>query len=131
MKVSLANTNIYGNLMNQQKQALIEKNYNEIYAHELAHKRAGGQYAGDIVIERNAEGIPFAGHVAIQMPTLDKNNPQKTIEHADTVIASAMAPSDPSDQDYKVASQARAIRQQAIEYKNTNPNLGKKLDIQA
>ena len=131
MKVSLAIASVCNNIMQQQKQALIEKNYNEIYAHELAHKRAGGQYAGDIVIERNSEGIPFAGHVAIQMPTLDRNNPQKTIEHADTVIASAMAPQDPSDQDYKVAAQAKAIRQQAIEFKNSNPHLGKKLDIQA
>ena len=42
-----------------------------------------------------------------------------------------MAPSDPSEQDYKVANQARAIKQKAIEIKNNNPNLGKKLDIQA
>lgn len=131
MKVGFSNINLASEMYQKQKQALIEKNYNEIYNHELAHKRAGGSFAGDIVIERNEEGIPVGGHVAIQMPTLDKNNPQRTIDHANTVIASAMAPSDPSDQDYKVASQARAIKQQAIEFKNNNPNLGKKLDINA
>lgn len=131
MNVTLANSSIIAGIMNQQKQALIDKNYNEIYNHELAHKRAGGVFAGDIVIERNAEGIPVGGHVPIQMPTLDENNPQRTIDHANTVIASAMAPSDPSEQDYKVANQARAIKQKAIEIKNNNPNLGKKLDIQA
>ena len=41
----------------QQKQALIRKNYNEIYAHEAAHKRAAGSLAGPIVIEKNADGI--------------------------------------------------------------------------
>ena len=81
-----------------QKDALIKKNYDEIYAHELAHKSAGGALAGSIVIERNADGIPFAGHVDIKMPSLNPNNPQKTINDANTVIRSAMAPSDPSDQ---------------------------------
>ena len=41
-----------------------------------------------------------------------------------------MAPADPSAQDYKVAKKARDIKQQAITFKNNNPNLGKKLDIQ-
>lgn len=121
----------YKNVMNQQKQALINRNYSEIYSHEMAHKTAGGNLAGSIVIERNAAGIPVAGHVPIKMPVLDKNNPQKTINDADTVIRSAMAPSDPSSQDYKVANQARNIRSQAMQIKNHNPNLGKKLDIQA
>ena len=57
----------------QQRDALIKKNYDEIYAHELAHKRAGGELAGAIVIERNADGIPFAGHVDIKMPSLNPN----------------------------------------------------------
>lgn len=130
MNVNMVTANLAANAMNQQRQALIDKNYNEIYAHELAHKRAGGSFAGDIVIERNAEGIPVGGHVAIQMPSLDKKNPQKTIDHANTVIASAMAPADPSPQDYKVANQAQGIKQQAMAIKNHNPNLGKKLDIQ-
>jgi len=95
------------------KRALIEKNYNHIYNHELAHKMAGGHLAGDIVIERNSEGIPFAGHVAIKMPILNPNNPQQTINDADTVVRSAMAPADPSEQDYKVAAQAQKIRAQA------------------
>ena len=130
MNVNMINATLATNHINQQRQALIDKNYNEIYAHELAHQRAGGSFAGGIVIERNAEGIPVGGHVAIQMPTLDKKNPQKTIDHANTVIAAAMAPADPSPQDYNVANQASAIKQQAVAIKNNNPHLGKKLDIQ-
>ena len=131
MNVTLANSSVVADLMNQRRQEMINQRYNEIYAHELAHKNAGGSFAGDIVIEKNAEGIPVGGHVAIQMPTLDKNNPQRTIDHANTVISAALAPSDPSDQDYKVANQAKNIKQQAISFKNNNPNLGKKLDVQA
>ena len=109
------------------KQDLIRKNYNEIYAHEMAHKAAGGAFAGAISIERNSEGIPVSGHVPIQMPTLDKNNPQKTIDHANVVIKAAMAPSDPSAQDYKVASQAQQIKAQAQTLKNTQP--GQRLNV--
>ena len=97
----------------QQKQALIKKNYDEIYAHELAHKQAGGSLAGSIVIERNSEGIPISGHVNIKMPLIDKSHPEKTIKDADIVIKSALAPADPSAQDYKVAAQAKAIKREA------------------
>lgn len=112
-----------------QKDALIKKNYDEIYAHELAHKSAGGALAGSIVIERNSDGIPFAGHVDIKMPSLNPNNPQKTINDANTVIRSAMAPSDPSDQDYRVAAQAQSIKMQAQAVKSQN--IGNKLDYNA
>ena len=112
-----------------QKDALIKKNYDEIYAHELAHKSAGGALAGSIVIERNADGIPFAGHVDIKMPSLNPNNPQKPINDANTVIRSAMAPFDPSDQDYRVAAQAQSIKMQAQAVKSQN--VGNKLDYNA
>ena len=98
---------------NQQKQALIRKNYREIYTHELAHKNTAGSLAGPIVIETNSEGIPIGGHVSIKMPKLNKDNPEETVKQAETVIKSAMAPSDPSAQDYKVASEARSIKTEA------------------
>lgn len=112
-----------------QKDALIKKNYDEIYAHELAHKSAGGSLAGSIVIEKNADGIPVSGHVNIKMPSLDPNNPQKTIDEANTVIRSAMAPVDPSSQDFKVKAQAENIKMQAQAVKNKG--VGEKLDYSA
>lgn len=112
-----------------QKDALIKKNYDEIYAHELAHKSAGGSLAGSIVIEKNADGIPVGGHVNIKMPSLDPNNPQKTIDEANTVIRSAMAPVDPSSQDLKVKAQAENIKMQAQAVKNKG--VGEKLDYSA
>lgn len=112
-----------------QRDALIKKNYDEIYAHELAHKRAGGALAGSIVIEKNADGIPVGGHVDIKMPALDKNNPQKTIDDANTVISSAMAPFDPSAQDFRVKAQAENIKMQAQAVKDKN--VGQKLDYNA
>ena len=95
------------------QQQAIRQQYNEIYAHELAHKNAAGALAGPIVIEKDSNGIPVGGHVSIKMPTLNEENPEETIKHADVVIKSAMAPSDPSEQDYKVAAQAKSIKFQA------------------
>ena len=115
--------------LKSQRQNLIRKNYAEIYAHEAAHKRAGGALAGTIVIEKNAEGIPIGGHVSIKMPTLNPKNPQATIDNANTVIESAMAPSEPSSQDYMVASQARTIRAQAQRLKNKNTQSTDKIGI--
>ncbi len=108
----------------KQKEDLIQKNYNHIYAHELAHKMAGGSFAGAISIEKNSEGIPVSGHVPIKMPVLDKLNPQKTIEHANTVIRAALAPADPSAQDYKVAAEASSIKSKAENLKQ-----GSKLNV--
>ena len=109
------------------KQELINRNYNHIYNHEMAHKLAGGQFAGAISIERDENGIPVSGHVPITMPVLDKNNPQKTIDHANIVIRAALAPSDPSGQDYKVAASAEKIKMNAQAVKDKKS--GNKLDV--
>ena len=108
------------------QQQAIRQRYNEIYAHELAHKNAAGTLAGSIVIEKDSNGMPVGGHVSIQMPSLDRENPEKTINNADIVIKSALAPSDPSSQDYKVASHAKAIKAEA-----ENIQRQKKLDYYA
>ena len=127
-------TNLYTQ-EKEQKQKIKEKQYNDIYEHELAHKNAAGSLGGSIVIENNSEGIPVGGHVDIKMPVLDKKNPDKTIKHADTVIKSAMAPHDPSNQDYKVASEARSIKSQALNEKNEpedfHEKIGKSLNFMA
>ena len=116
-------------MMQQQRQSMIQQRHDEIYAHELKHKNAAGSFGGSIVIEKDGNGIPTGGHVDILMPTLNKSNPNETIEHADIVIKSAMAPDDPSNQDYKVAAEARAIRAEAESYKNSQP--GQRLNITA
>lgn len=111
------------------KQELINRNYNHIYAHEMAHKSAGGSFAGAISIERNADGIPVSGHVPIKMPVLNKANPQETIDHANIVIRAALAPGDPSTQDYRVAAQAEQIKMRALAFNSSHQ--GNKLDFNA
>ncbi len=114
---------------NYQRQAMIKQRHDEIYAHELKHKNAAGSLGGAIVIEKDANGVPTGGHVDILMPALNKDNPDETIKHAETVIKAAMAPGDPSDQDYKVAAEARSIKAEAETYKSQNGSAGQNLNI--
>ena len=60
------------------------------------------------------------------MPVLRPDNPQKTIDDANTVVRAAMAPADPSGQDFRVAAQARNIRAEAENIKQK-----KKIDYYA
>ena len=106
-----------------------QKRYNEVYRHELAHKTAAGSLGGNIVIEQDANGWARGGHVNITIPGLDTENPEKTKEQAEIVIKSAMAPSDPSGQDYKVASEGRALLAAAEEQIDKNKTVGSRLDI--
>ncbi len=114
-----------------QKTAIEQENkarYADVYSHELAHKAAAGSFGGAINIDKNAEGLITGGHVDILMPTLDLKNPEKTKNHAQIVFRAAMAPGDPSSQDYKVAFKARSIENAADKAIYDN-KVGKKLDL--
>lgn len=112
-------------------QAEKQKRYNEVYQHELAHKNAGGSLAGEIVIETDSNGWARGGHVDITIPGLDTENPEKTKELARMIIKSAMAPSDPSAQDYKVAAKGEALMLEADNQIEENKAVGSRLDISA
>lgn len=106
----------------QLKQDTFEKQntkaYSDVYAHESAHKSAAGALGGPIVVEKDASGAVTGGHVDIKMPTFDPKDPDKTVSQANQVIKAAMAPADPSGQDYKVAAQAQGILNQAQQAKS-------------
>ena len=104
-------------------QAFKRQRYNEIYSHEMAHKAAIGSLGGPIQIDKDSNGVAFSGHVEVKMPTLNQQNPDETIDHAKMVINSALAPSDPSNQDYKVASQAQKTLQEAKDVKTKKDKL--------
>ncbi len=88
----------------------------EVRAHEAAHKRAGGNLASapSYQFTRGPDNIQYAvaGEVSIDTKPVD-GNPQKTIEKMETVRKAALAPSNPSSQDRRVAAQAEAVIRQA------------------
>ncbi len=102
------------------KKNIIKKQEKEIMQHEQAHKSAAGSLAGPIVIEKDSQGVPTGGHVNIKMPVIDKQNPTQTINHAKKVITAALAPNDPSEQDYKVAATADDILSKAKKLESKN-----------
>ena len=112
--------------LKQLKQKLITKNYNEIYAHEAAHKNAAGALGGSIHIVNNSAGIPVSGFVPIKVPgipnTKEPSLLEKTINQAKTVIKAAMAPKDPSTADYAVKANAENTLKRTQNLKNSNKN---------
>lgn len=102
-------------------QGFKEQRYNEIYAHEKAHQATGGSLAGGIHIDKDSDGVAYAGHVPIQMPGVDETAPEISKQKAQIVKNAAMAPVDPSGQDYFVAAEAMAIMNKAdLAIKNKN-----------
>ncbi len=94
----------------QQQVARLKERDREVRAHEQAHSRAGGPYAGapSYEFERGPDGHMYAvsGEVRIDSAPID-GNPEATIAKMETVIRAALSPQDPSAQDSRVAAQAR------------------------
>jgi len=86
-----------------------------VIAHELAHKSVGGELAGAIrykyVVGPNGKRYIVGGEVPIHIRK--GKTPEETIKIAEKVKAAALAPSDPSPQDLKVAAMATALEMQA------------------
>ncbi len=79
-----------------------------VKAHEAAHQAAGGGLAGAVSFSytRGPDNQMYAtaGEVPIRMQK--GRTPEETIANARQVVAAAMAPADPSPQDYRVAANA-------------------------
>ena len=88
----------------------------EVRAHEQAHARVGGQYAGSprYTFETGPDGKRYAvaGQVSIDTSPI-RGNPEATIRKLDQVKKAALAPAEPSAQDRKVAAQAEAGKAEA------------------
>lgn len=80
----------------------------KVKAHEMAHKAVGGQYAGAVqysyTVGPDGRLYITGGEVSIDLS--EESNPEETIRKMQIVRAAALAPADPSPQDYRVASQA-------------------------
>ncbi|EIM1020665.1 hypothetical protein LMQ59_001581 [Campylobacter coli] len=114
-----------------------------VKAHEAAHQAAGGGLAGaaSFSYTRGPDNQMYAtaGEVPIRMQK--GRTPEETIANTRQVVAAAMAPADPSPQDYKVAANALKMEfearaeatklkaQEAQEKKEENEEKQENLDI--
>lgn len=109
----------------------------EVRAHEMAHVSAGGGLTGAATYSytKGPDNKMYAtsGEVSISMK--EGRTPEETISIARQIQAAAIAPSDPSPQDYKVAAsamqmeiKARAdmVKQQAEENMQRNEEINDK-----
>lgn len=92
----------------------------EVRTHENAHKTAGGGYVSaisyDTVTGPDGREYAIGGEAQIDSSPI-QGNPEATIRKMDIVIRAALAPAEPSSQDYSVAraaQQARLIAQQEL-----------------
>lgn len=86
----------------------LEARDKEVRAHEQAHSSVGGQYAGspsyEYQVGPNGRQYAVSGEVSIDIS--QESSPEDTIRKMQQVKSAALAPTDPSPQDLRVASEA-------------------------
>ena len=98
----------------------------KVIAHEMAHKAVGGNYAGAVSYEYrlgpDGKRYIVGGEVPIDLS--DGASPEDTVQKMEQVRMAALAPADPSPQDYAVAQDAsmkeQAARQEIIKAEMAN-----------
>lgn len=110
----------------------------EVKIHEQAHLNAAGGIAisdPHFSYTTGPDGQRYAvgGDVSIDASAVP-GDPQATLRKAEAIRRAALAPAQPSSQDYSVASEAAAMASKAVMelFSRQNQNrLGSQLDIQA
>ena len=99
----------------QQEILKLEKRDAHVKAHEMAHKSAGGELAGSAsyTYKTGPDGKRYAVGGEVPIAIKKGNTPEETIANMEIVKAAALAPSDPSAQDLKVAATAEMIETEA------------------
>ena len=113
----------------QQEVAKLQARDAEVRTHEAAHLAAAGSYAtsgASYTYETGPDGKKYAvgGEVSISTSPV-KDDPEATLEKAQTIQRAALAPAQPSDQDRNVAAAAAQMaaqaRQEIARQKTTPP----------
>ncbi|MCC2606470.1 putative metalloprotease CJM1_0395 family protein [Planctobacterium marinum] len=87
----------------------------EVRAHEQAHAAVGGQYAGSpsYEFETGPDGQQYAVGGEVSIDISKESEPEDTLNKMQQVKAAALAPAEPSPQDFRVASEATRIAAEA------------------
>lgn len=98
----------------------------EVKNHEQAHIVAGGSYVkggASYDYQTGPDGKQYAVGGSVNIDTSPvANNPEATIAKAQVIIKAALAPTEPSGQDQKVASSARQMMNEARQELNSQRN---------
>ncbi len=94
----------------------LKKRDKEVRTHEQSHMIAGGNLirgAASYTYQLGPDGKRYAIGGEVHIDISPENDPKKTIAKMQKVVATALAPADPSSQDYSVARQARKNEENA------------------
>jgi len=100
----------------QQQVRELQQRDAEVRAHEAAHLAAAGGLAtsgANYQYQTGPDGRSYAVGGDVSIDTSKGNTPEETIAKAQAIRAAAMAPSDPSPQDQRVAARAAAMLAEA------------------
>lgn len=99
----------------QQEVKELEARDREVRSHEQAHISAGGGLAGSASYEttQGPDGKSYAVGGEVPIDTSEASSPEGTIAKAQQIRAAALAPAQPSSQDYQVAAQASQMEAEA------------------
>ena len=106
----------------------LEKADANVKAHEAAHLGAGGRVVSGgatFTYTQGSDGKMYATAGEVPIDTSEGNTPQETIQKASAIRTAAMAPSDPSPQDYKVAASAIIMEMKARQELSSEQNQDK------
>ncbi|WP_417596710.1 putative metalloprotease CJM1_0395 family protein [Oceanospirillum sp.] len=106
-------------LLEQEKNQVISelsKRDQEVRTHEEAHASVGGRYASspsyDMTEGPDGREYAVGGQVTIDTSPVP-DDPEATLDKSQVVERAALAPAQPSEQDLKVAAEARAMGNEA------------------
>lgn len=85
----------------------------EVWAHEMAHAGAAGKLGGAPRVWQDPETGATGGEVPVNIPSVNEKDPEQSYEDGKIIVAAAMAPNDPSSQDYAVAAQGAALQSES------------------
>ena len=104
-------------LSEDQKRAIsqLQARDSEVRAHEAAHQAAGGGMTGgaSYTYQKGPDGRMYAIGGEVSISTKGGSTPQEEMANARQVQAAAMAPANPSGQDYAVATSAKVMEMKA------------------
>jgi rRNA maturation endonuclease Nob1 len=107
----------YDELTTQEKRVVneLQARDTEVRAHEAAHEAAGGGLAGgaSFSYEKGPDGKMYAVAGEVPISFKEGKTPQETIANARQVKAAALAPANPSPQDYAIANSATMMELKA------------------
>lgn len=136
MKIQNNTMNFQINSLEQQKiNQIIQKLRqieNRVIAHENAHKAVAGKYAGAVsyTYTKGPDGKMYVTGGEVPLDTSEESTPEETIAKMEIIQAAALAPSDPSPQDIRVAQIAALKKMKAqIELSQRETSPQSKIDL--